>query len=185
MRDLSAEEIRHCFSRSTDFNEIFDAFQSALQQDLRDLELYQLLFWNPSLSADELRLFGEKLAEVFPDLSFDVFLWLAKVFEVTHASKDNYELALHYYHRAAHARPSRTEPYVNASNCYDADLNIPPLPILIEFVRAGILHVADPAPLYARLAELYDIAGDVIQSEECRRKAGQRLATDENPPGEA
>ncbi len=62
MRTYSVEEIRRCFSNSSDFNEIFDAFQSALSQNLKDVEPYRLLFWNHSLSPDEVRLFGEKLA---------------------------------------------------------------------------------------------------------------------------
>jgi tetratricopeptide (TPR) repeat protein len=176
MRTYTLEEIRRCFSTSTDFNEIFDAFQSALTQQLKDVEPYRLLFWNHALTPDEVRLFGEKLAGEFPDIAYDVYLWLASVFEVTYSSNDNYELAVHYYQKAAGIRPAEPDPYLDACDCYDPDLNIPPLPVLIDFVTHGTAHVREPGSLYRRLAHLYELAGDAERSELCRRKA------DEQPP---
>jgi hypothetical protein len=173
MRSYSLEEIRNCFSRSADFNEIFDAFQSAISQKIKDLEQYRLLFWNHSLSTDEVRLFGEKLAEVFPDMAHEIYLWLASVFEVTSSSDDNYELAFHYYQKAAESEPKNPDAYLDACDCYDPDLNIPPVTNLIEFVKRGTNHVTDPVPLYKRLANLFQFLGDPGQSEEYRRKADE------------
>ncbi len=171
MRTYAIEEIRRTFATSADFNEIFDVFQAALRQQLRDVEPYRLLFWNHSLAPDEIRLFGEKLASEFPDLAYDVYLWLASVFEATYAGNDNYDLAVHYYQRAALARPTEPDPYLDACDCYDPDLNIPPLVQLIDFVRKGARLVPNPASLYKRLAYLYHLAGDDVQSEQCRRRA--------------
>ena len=171
MRTYAIEEIRRTFANSADFNEIFDVFQAALQQRLKDVEPYRLLFWNHSLAPDEIRLFGEKLASEFPDLAYDVYLWLASVFEATYAGDDNYELAVHYYQRAAEVRPAEPDPYLDACDCYDPDLNIPSLPLLIEFGHRGTGFVPNPASLYKRLAYLYHLAGDEAQSEQCRRRA--------------
>jgi len=181
MRFYSVEDIRRCFSSSTDFNEIFDAFQAAISQQIKDVEPYRLLFWNHSLSPDEVRLFGEKLAAEFPDLAYDIYLWLASVFEVTYSSADNFELAIYYYQRAAGVRPSEPDPYLDACDCYDPDLNIPPLASLIEFVRRGIEHVANPSSLYKRLAHLCELAGDVEQSEYYRRKSEEPPRQDPPP----
>ena len=180
----SLDDIRKIFSSSTDFNEIFDVFQSALLQRVKDVELYRVLFWNQSLTADEIRLFGEKLAAEFPDLAFDVYLWLASVFEVTTASNDNYELALQYYQKASAIRPSQPDPYLDACDCYDPDLNIPPLGVLVEFIRCGLQHVENPAPLYKRMASLYELTGDTERCDYYRRKAdeGGRGAPEERPP---
>lgn len=172
MRTFTVDEIRRCFSTSCDFNEIFDAFQSALAQNLRDIEPYRLLFWNHCLTPDEIRLFGEKLTAQFPDLAYDVYLWLAGMFEVTLSSADNHELALHYYRKAALSKPDEEEPYLDACDCYEPDLNIPPLSSLIELVRRGVHTVPDPRRLYRRLAHLYELAGDLDQADACRRKAG-------------
>ena len=182
MRSYSLEEIRSCFSTSTDFNEIFDVFQSALAQKVKDVEPYRLLFWNPSLTPDEVRLFGEKLAGEFPDLAYDVFLWLASIFEVTYSSNDNYELAVHYYQKAAFARPAEPDPYLDACDCYDPDLNIPPVASLIEFVKHGVQHVTNPVSLYRRLSRLYELAGDDEQSEFYRRKADEGTQDKSAPP---
>jgi hypothetical protein len=171
MRSYSLDEIRQCFSRSTDFNEIFDAFQSALASKLKDLDHYRLLFWNHALSTDEVRLFGEKLAAEFPDMAYEVYIWLASVFEVTSSTQDNYELALEYYKKASHTNPGKPEPYLDACDCYDVDLNIPPVGNLIEFVTTGLDHVRNPVPLYKRLANLYSHAGDQVKSDHYRRLA--------------
>ena len=171
MRNLSLDDIRRCFSSSADFNEIFDVFQSALALRVEDLDVYRLLFWNHSLTPDEVRLFGEKLAGECPSLAYDVFLWLAGMFEATYSSTDNYELAVTYYQKAAAARPSEAEPYIRACECYDPDLSIPPLTGLLEFVLRGLPNVSDPIPLYQRLADLYSYAGDPRQSEFYRLKA--------------
>ncbi len=171
MHTPSVEEIRRCFSSSTDFNEIFDVFQSALVLKLKDVELYRVLFWNPSLTPDEVRLFGEKLASEFPEMAYDVFLWLATIFEVTYSSSDNFELAVHYYRRAAQAKPDEADPYLDACDCYDPDLNIPPLAVLTEFLKGGLEKVRARAPLYRRLAYFAEISGNPETAEEYRRKA--------------
>lgn len=173
MRTYSLDEIRKCFTSSTDFNEIFDAFQAAMDQNLLDIELYRLLFWNNSLTVDEIRLFGEKLAVKFPDSAYDVFLWLASIFEVTEAETDNYDLAISYYQKAAAARPAEPDPYLDACDCYEPDLNIPPVQTLIDFVRKGLEHVKNPITLYKRLGYLYELNGDAEQAEHFRRLADE------------
>lgn len=171
MRAYTREEIRHCFSTSSDFNEIFDAFQASLQQNLTDIEPYRLLFYNHALSADEVRLFGEKLSNHFPQIAYEVYMWLASVFEVTHSSNDNYELALFYYMKAAEVRPVEPDPYLDACDCYEPDLNIPPVSTLIDFVKTGVKSVHNPKSLLRCLARLYEISGDPDQGAYYRRKA--------------
>lgn len=171
MPRYSADEIRLKFANATDFNEIFDAFEDCLQQGIQDIELYRLLFWNHSLGPDELCLFGEKLAKEFPSLSYDVYMWLASVFEVTYSSYDNFELAIKYYRKAAEVKPGEQDPYLDACDCYDPDLNIPPADILIDFCREGLTHVANRKNLLQRLARLYEAIGDAENSEFYRRLA--------------
>jgi TPR repeat protein len=172
MRNYSPDEIRQCFSSSTDFNEIFDAFQSAMARRLADLELYRVLFWNPSLIPDEVRLFGEKIVGVFPEMSYEVYLWLAGMFEATYSMNDNHELAVEYYRKAALAKPHEAEPLIKLCGIYDPDLAIPPLGELIEFVLRGLPAIENPSSVYQCLGELYQHAGDPQQAEYYRRKAG-------------
>ncbi len=182
MVKFSIEEIRRRFELSREFNEIFDAFQQALRQKVKDMELYRLLFWNSALTPDELCLFGSKLVEEFPDLSYDVYMWLASVFGVTYSMYDNYELAFEYYTKAADARPASPDPYLDASECYEPDLNIPPINSIIELLKKGAKHVKSPLPLYEKLAHFYDLAGNDEMSKYYRLRANELSAEQEEPP---
>jgi hypothetical protein len=164
MPRYTPEEIRTKFANATDFNDLFDAFEDALAQRIQDVELYRLLFWNHSLGPDELCLFGEKLAKEFPDIAYDTYVWLASVFEVTYSSYDNFELAITYYRKAAGARPSSPDPYLDACDCYDPDLNIPPVDVLLEFLKQGLDNVNNKKVVLMRLSHLYLLIGDEEQS---------------------
>jgi hypothetical protein len=165
MPRFTPDEIRNKFAQGKDFNEVFDAFEDALKQGIQDVELYRLLFWNASLRPDELCLFGEKLAKEFSHLAYDTYMWLACVFEVTYASYDNFELAMRYYRKAAKARPQEVQPYLDAADCHEPDLNIPPFLILVEFLKEGINNVSDKKTLLHRLSYLYQMHGDQKQAD--------------------
>jgi tetratricopeptide (TPR) repeat protein len=184
MPKFTIEELREKFSKSTDFNEVFDAFEDALEQRLEDVELYRLLFWNHALTPDELCLFGEKLAREFPSIAYDVYMWLASVFEVTYSSYDNYDLCIEYYRKAAHVKPTEPDPYLDACDCYEPDLNIPSIDVLIDFVKSGLEHVKNQKSLYSRLSHLYQLAGDSDLSEYYRQKAEEGGTSGDVPEGE-
>ena len=171
MPRFTIDEIRRKFANGKDFNEIFDAFEDALSQGIQDVELYRLLFWNSALGPDELCLFGEKLAKEFPHLTYDTYMWLACVFEVTYASYDNFELAMRYYRKAAKAKPQEVQPYLDAADCHEPDLNIPPFIILVEFLKEGINNVTDKKTLLHRLSYLYQMHGDQKQADFYRNLA--------------
>jgi hypothetical protein len=165
MPRLTLDEIRSKFANGKEFNEIFDAFEDALKQNICDVELYRQLFWNTALSPDELCLFGEKLAKEFPPLAYDTYMWLANVFEVLYATYDNYELAVRYYRKAASVKPKEVQPYLDAIDCHDPELNIPPFVTLVEFMKEGINHVTDKKTLLHRLSYLYQMHGDQKQAD--------------------
>src|SRR5947209_433124 len=121
MSGLSIDEIRRRFESATAFNVLFDTFEQAIGQRIEDMELYRLLFWNKFLSADEVCLFGQKLAHEFPHHAYEIYLWLASMFAVNYSFHDNYELALEYFERAANAKPDQPTPYLDAAACYEPD----------------------------------------------------------------
>lgn len=173
MPELSREEIRQRFTSAKNFNEIFDAFESAINQKIDDVELYRLLFWNDSLQIEEIVLFGEKLAKEFPHNAYDIYMWMANVFEAVFASRDNFEHSLTYYQKAASVNPANSDPYLDACDCYDPDLNIPPLESLIEFVKRGLDHVQSKKSLCSRLSYFYHLLGDEDLAEYYRLKADE------------
>jgi tetratricopeptide (TPR) repeat protein len=173
MGKLSLDEIRSTFTSSKDFNKIFDAFEAAVNSRHDDIELYRQLFWNKALTPDELCLFGKKLAHEFPNIAYDVYMWLANVFELTFFQYDNYALAMQYYRKAAEVKPDEPDPYLDACDCYEPDLNIPPVDQLIAFCKIGTERVPQPKALYLRLARLYGIIGDEDQSLYYHSKASK------------
>ncbi|MBI4810833.1 MAG: hypothetical protein HY800_05210 [Ignavibacteriales bacterium] len=183
MPKLTVDEIRKRFESSKEFNEIFDAFEQAIKNHLDDIELYKLLFWNHTLKPEELCLFGEKIVKEFPRISYDVYMWLANVFEVTHSVYDNYELALQYYKKAAAVQPETPAPYLEAADCYEPDLNIPPINSLIDFLKQGSSIVPQPQAIYQKLSQLYEIAGNDEMSKFFRRKTEEGSPPPaDNPP---
>ncbi|HLX12546.1 MAG TPA: hypothetical protein VKS81_07020 [Bacteroidota bacterium] len=171
MPGLSKEEIQKIFELSTDFNDIFEAFEEAIALKFDDIELYRLLFWNKFLSPDELCMFGDKLAKEFPTLAYDSYMWLANVFEATYAASDNYDLALRYFKKAALVKPAEPDPYLDAADCYEPDLNIPPIAQLIDFLKLGAQNVANANKIYQRLAYLYELLDNDEMTQFYRRKA--------------
>lgn len=169
----SRTEIQHIFNNSKNFNELFDAFDSALKQGIDDVELYRILFWNESLGTDELILFGEKLARQYRHLAYDVYMWLANIFEVLFGKNDNFELAIAYYQKAAAIRPQEPDPYLDACDCYNPDLDIPPAKTLIEFLKIGYEFVPNKKNICFRLAVLYQAIGDNDLAEYYRVKADE------------
>jgi tetratricopeptide (TPR) repeat protein len=168
---LTPEEIRKLFEQAREFNDLFEAFEAALAQRICDMELYRQLFWNNTLTPDEVCMFGEKLAAEFPELSFDVYMWLANVFNVTYAMYDNYDLAFRYYKKAAVARPASSDPYLRISECYEPDLNIPPLDAIIHFLKTGVPRIDEPKPVFEKLAHFYELGGNDEMSSYFRRRA--------------
>ncbi|HEX9829400.1 MAG TPA: hypothetical protein VGB10_04235, partial [Bacteroidota bacterium] len=148
-------------------------FEDALKQNIQDIDLYRLLFWNHALGPDELCLFGEKLAKEFPSIAYDVFMWLASVFEVTYSSYDNFELAIKYYRRAAASKPAEVDPYLDACDCYDPDLNIPPADTLIDFLKSGLGNVMNKKTLLMRISQMYQLIGEQDLSDYYRDLANE------------
>lgn len=184
MPELSIEEIRRRFEQSKEFNELFDTFDNAVQQRFDDIELYKKLFWNPTLTPDELCLFGEKLAKEFPPLAYDTYMWLADIFEVTYSMYDNHLRSLEYFQKAAAARPSEPVPYLAAAKCYEPDLNIPPLSLLINFLKQGAGQSDNPKVFYQRLIELYEYTANDEMIEYYKRKLDEGSPSAEKQPPE-
>jgi hypothetical protein len=92
-------------------------------------------------------------------------MWLANVFEVTYSSYDNFELAIRYYRKAASVKPEEVQPYLNAADCHEPDLNIPPFILLVEFLKEGLNTVKDKKILLHRISYLYQMHGDQKQAD--------------------
>lgn len=158
------DQLREIFSTSSNFNELSEALEDALAQRLRDTELYRALLTNRSLSIEEMAFFCEKVAQEFPDDALELYLWMAKVFELTKYGRDNYEMAMTYYKKAAALAPDDSRPYLMAAQSYNTNIKLPPLDSLITFLKEGVKHVAAKDEVYTELSRLHELAGNIAMS---------------------
>lgn len=143
------------FKNSRNSDEIFDAFAEAMKMRINELALYKILLWNPALSKDEICMYVKKLASEFSEISYDVFMWGARVVELSFVNDDNFDAVLVFYKKATRINPEVNEPYVKSLELYNDDLKIPDPNELISFVKSGIAKVKDPSLLYFKLSEFY------------------------------
>jgi len=178
MSRYSEEQIRHLFSASASFNELTEALEEALAQNIGDLNFYMQLIHNHNLPPDERSLFGEKIAKERPEWRYDIFMALAKLFELTSYTSDNYERAMRYYRKAAGERPAETEPYMHAARCYNPIVTIPPFEELVRFVKEGVIHAHGKKELLYEIASLYEARGDQAQAHFYRDLADRNFLVD-------
>lgn len=147
-------EIEQIFRESASSEELFDAFHNALKLRIRDPELYKILLSNVSLSVDEIKLYAEKLCKEFHDLSYEILLWVAKIFE-TASTPDNLEAALNYYDRAIQYKGDDYKPYLQVLKLYNQDIDFPPRDKISTILRKGLSQVQRKSKLYFGLADFY------------------------------
>lgn len=147
-------EIEKIFRESTSSEELFDAFQNALKLRIRDPEFYKVLLANISLSADEVKLYVEKLCKEFNDMCYEIYLWAAKVLENSSAP-ESIDDALNYYRRAIEYKSDDYKPYLQILKLYNQDLDLPPKENISTIVRKGLSQVKRKSQLCFGIADFY------------------------------
>lgn len=153
-------EIEKIFRESTSSEELFDAFQNALKLRIRDSDFYKVLLANVSLSADEVKMYVEKLCKEFNDICYDIYLWAAKVLENSSAP-DNIDDALDYYRRAIEYNRDDYKPYLYILKLYNHDLDLPPKENISTIVKKGLLQVKRKSQLCFGIADFYKKMNDI------------------------
>ena len=149
------------FRNSNNPEELFDAFQTAVNKPHKNLESYKILLGNPALSDDEIGMYTNHLAKIFPDKKFDLFLWTAEMFESSAKVIESSEKAFHYYSKAASADPTNHLPYISALKLYNYEIENPLNDEIISFAENAIPYVNKKGKLYAKLSEHYKFIGKV------------------------
>jgi len=152
-------EIERIFRDSSSPDELFDAFQNAIKLRLRDPELYKILLSNMSLSVDEIKMYVEKLSKEFRDISYDVYLWAAKLFEAA-STFDSIGEALNYYHRAIEYRGDDYKPYLQIMKLYNQDIDFPPKERISSILKKGLSEVQRKSKLCFGIADFYKKMND-------------------------
>ncbi len=154
------ESMENIFRTSNSPEELFDAFRVAIENKVKDEELYKILLRNKALSIDEISMYTEKICKVFPDVSYNIFFCVGQLLESISSYGKHNEKAFSYFMKSAGSAPASNEPYLAISKMYNAELNVPRFEVVAETVEDGISKVEIKSPLCFALSNLYLNRGD-------------------------
>ncbi|MGD8782552.1 MAG: hypothetical protein PVH88_26795 [Ignavibacteria bacterium] len=155
MDESLLKNLENTFRNSSNSDELFDAFQTAISNNITDIEVYKILLGNPLLSTDEIKMYTDKLCKEFSDLNYDINLWAASIFENNYTDYCCLEEAFCYYKKASENDNLSFEPYLKALELYDYDMNTPLNHLIIKFAEKGIEKAENKSLIYYSLADLY------------------------------
>lgn len=155
MSNAKKSEFEKIFRTSNSSNELFDCFRIAIENEVRDVELYKTLLWNKALSPDEISMYSEKVCQVFPTYSYNIYLWVGKIFSTTSLLGKHYERAMTYFLKASGANPKSAEPLLAIAGIYNKELNIPPFEDVVNSIEAGLSKTSSKSEVCFVLSYLY------------------------------
>jgi tetratricopeptide (TPR) repeat protein len=171
--DAVKKKIETIFRCSNSSDELFDAFRTAIDNNIRDEEMYKILLWNKALSIDEVGMYAEKLCREYPDLTFKVYYDVGKILEANSVYGSSLEHAMGYYQKAAKANPSTFLPYTAVAALYNKDLNIPRFEKVVDFLLEGMDTVDRKSKICFNLVNLYKKKGN-REKERKFQKLGEK-----------
>lgn len=152
---------------------MFELFRSALDHGVDDFEIYRELLWSNNLLPDEALFFAKKLTEVHEEMGYDVYMWLANVFELQSSDADSAERSFQCLKKAARYNPRSDRPYLSACELYDGDLNVPSVKSILAFLKSGSTKVKNPRSIYGRLSAFYRMLGNEEMYRYFKGKSGR------------
>ncbi|MBU2491892.1 MAG: hypothetical protein KJ571_04650 [Bacteroidetes bacterium] len=165
MNDYTSKYVESVFRNSNDSGELFDAFQTAVAEKIKDLELYKILLGNPVLSKDEVLMYSDKLCKELKDKEYDICMWTAKVLSTRMFEYGCRESSIAYFERAFYNNPENCEPLLKVLNLYETDMNIPINKKILNIIDLGLLSIKNKSRVYYSLSDIYKKIGKVEQSE--------------------
>ncbi|MFA5804315.1 MAG: hypothetical protein WC879_06695 [Melioribacteraceae bacterium] len=148
------------FRNSTSPDLLFDAFQEAIKQKVKNPEIFKILLGNPALSTDEIKMFVEKLIKEFPSYAYELSIWAARIFEHNNDYHNSLEDTVHYYKRAHDYKPDSFESLIRLLQLYNYELDLPANKVILELVETRISAVQIKSKVYYALADHYKKIGD-------------------------
>ena len=172
MQEAIINKIEETFRISNSPEELFDSFQLAIAHKIKDPELYKMLLRNKALSTDEISMFAEKVCELNPSFSYNIYFCVAQLFASISSYGKHCEKAFSYFKKAAKAESHNHAPYLAVTKMYNPDFNMPDFEDLTFYVRSGIEYVDEKSKLCFALANLYKSKGDT-DSEKIYKRLGE------------
>ncbi|RPI74214.1 MAG: hypothetical protein EHM47_04230 [Ignavibacteriales bacterium] len=173
MPKLTKKYFENIFRNSDSPDELFDTFRIAIEQQVKDSNLYRTLLWNRALTSDEVMMFAEKICKDNPELCYQIYSWVGKIFSSIFVYGELNDKALVYYKKAAKSNPSAHEPYIAIAKFYNPELNTPAFDSVIETLKNGIGQVNSKSKLCFSLSKLYKNKGYIDDAKQYQ-KMGER-----------
>lgn len=152
-------KIEDTFRFSSDNDELFDAFNLGLNSNLKSPEPFKILLANPALNDDEIFMYTEKLANVYKENAFDIYLWSARICGNKIEGYQCVENAINLILKASDKKPNSEEPYIQLLELYNYDENFPTNEIILEIVEKSIEKVIKKSRVYYGIANVYRTIG--------------------------
>lgn len=164
------KKLEKIFINSTSPDELFDAFDIAVKEGIRNEVLYKSLLWNNALSPDEISMYAEKICKEFPELSYNIFFWTGKIFSTISLYYEHSDRAFKYFCKAADIDKKNHEPYLEICSLYNKELNIPNFHLIESFVKEGINEVEIKSKLCFALSGIYKKRGSMRLMKEYQNR---------------
>jgi hypothetical protein len=177
MTRLPKKYFESIFRNSDSPDELFDTFRIAVEQNIKDSNIYRTLLWNRALSSDEIMMFAEKICKDSPGLCYKIYSWVGKIFFSNFVYGELNEQALEYYKKAAKSNPAAHEPYIAIARFYNPDLNIPSFSSVIKTLLDGMETVEKKSKLCFMISKLYKNNSRVDEAKKYQRM-GERYQQD-------
>lgn len=168
MDSLNKNELEKLFRTSNSSNDLFDGFRIAIENKIADIDLYKTLLWNKALSPDEISMFAEKICQDFPDYSYNIYLWVGKIFGAGALLGEHYEKAISFFTKASIKNEHSAEPLLSIAGIYNKELNIPPFEDVIQIIESRISKVEIKSSVYFALSDIYKSAGNAKEARKYR-----------------
>ena len=172
--------IENIFRNSTSSDELFDAFHDAISTRVKDVDLYKILIGNPALSADEIKMFTEKIVKEIPNQALNTYMWTANV--LGH-QKDDYEKledAIRYFQKSFECEPTNAAPLIRLLGLYNFDVDSPLNKTILGLVESRVPSVHHKSHVYFSLSDLYKRMDDYLLAAKYLA-LGEKAAERENP----
>ena len=179
MSDYIQKYVEAVFRNSNDTGDLFDVFQLALSEKIKDFEIYKILLGNPALTKDEILMYSDKLCKEIKENEYDICMWTAKVLSIRIFEYGCRESSIAYFEKAFYTNPEKCEPLLKALNLYDTEMNFPTNKKILKIIELGLLSIKQRSKVYYSLSDLFRKIGKEKQSHEYFQLA-EKCAREEN-----
>lgn len=157
------EEIERIFRNSNSGNELFDAFQYSVKNQIGGIELYKILLANPTLTTDEIKMYAETLSKIFKQNACEIYSWTAKILDSYASSPCETEESINYLIKSWKSDQTKHEPLTSLIKMFNYDYDVSYNSLILNIVKEGVSNVKIKSEVYYALAELYERTGNIEQ----------------------